>query len=133
MKVSMLSLPHFWCQNCRSELFFSEFVLTIKTSVIKCFHLADAGSYTLGCIPEFHSVHFLILKQNILTSRATCSFQCIFNCFQISFPHTDQALSILLQVSCSVRTGSTTLPFLQVRGIPRKMKIWLTSSYHSPH
>lgn len=43
-----------------------------KTSGIKSFHLASAGSKCLGSVPEFHSDHFLILKQNILTSHATC-------------------------------------------------------------
>lgn len=100
-----------------------------KTSAIKGFHLASTGSYHLGCVPEFHSVHFVSLKQNMLTSLATCWVYCISNCLQISFPHAEQAASTLLQVGCfSVTTGSTTLCFQQVRGIPRKGKICLTSS-----
>lgn len=72
MTVRMLSLSLIFGSRIAGLKFCFWICAHNKTSAIKGFHLASTGSYHLGCVPEFHSVHFVILKQNMLTSHATC-------------------------------------------------------------
>lgn len=103
-----------------------------KTSGIKTFHLASSGSKYLGSVPEFHSDHFLILKQNILTSHATCQLLSARLTASKCLSHIQYKLYkyFLLQVGyILVRTSSTALPFCRKREFPERGKNWLPNSY----